>query len=195
MFKYLTPIPDDSKAAVRRKVSCRDQVLEAVIVDAASSHVTAEASRFALQGALADGQYVHQHLGRLQANSRTSGLEIIDRYALSAGGEDVSVIIVARRVSIADTPWWQVDLSVLPQQWPLVPVQSKNIDVPPVDMTCSPWRPPIESICGTLPFGTRRTFGISSRPSSRRWDRDSFKLLPVSEAGPAAPGPSSAHTP
>ena len=30
-FKYLTPIHDDFKAAHRRKVSCRDQVLEAVI--------------------------------------------------------------------------------------------------------------------------------------------------------------------
>ena len=34
-FKYLTPIHDDFKAAHRRKVSCRDQVLEAVIVDTA----------------------------------------------------------------------------------------------------------------------------------------------------------------
>ena len=47
-FKYLTPIHDDFKAAHRRKVSCRDQVLEAVIVDTASSLVTAEAVRFAL---------------------------------------------------------------------------------------------------------------------------------------------------
>ena len=34
-----------------------------VIVDTASSLVTAEAVRFALQSALADSQYVHQHLG------------------------------------------------------------------------------------------------------------------------------------
>ena len=58
IFKYLTPIHDDFKAAHPRKVSCRDQVLEAVIVDTASSLVTAEAVRFALQGALADGHYV-----------------------------------------------------------------------------------------------------------------------------------------
>ena len=54
-FKYLTPIHDDLKAVHRRKVSCRDQVLKAVIVDTASSLVTAEALRFALQSALADG--------------------------------------------------------------------------------------------------------------------------------------------
>ena len=101
MFKYLTPIHDDFKAAHRRKVSCRDQVLEAVIVDMASSLVAAEAVRFALQGALADGQYVHQHLGRLQANSRTSKPEITDRYALGPGVDNVSAIIVARTVSIA----------------------------------------------------------------------------------------------
>ena len=59
--------------------------------------------------ALAHGQYVHQHLGRLQANSRTSSLEIRDRYALGPGVNDVSAIIVARRVSTADTPWWGVD--------------------------------------------------------------------------------------
>ena len=65
-FKYLTPLHDDFKAAHSRKVSCRDQVLEAVIVDTASSLVTAEAVPFALQSSLADGQYVHQQLGRLQ---------------------------------------------------------------------------------------------------------------------------------
>ena len=78
-------------------------------MDTALSIVTAEAVRFALQSALTDGQYVHQHLGRLQANSRTSSLEIIDRYTLGHGVDDVSVIIVVRRVSIADTPWWRVD--------------------------------------------------------------------------------------
>ena len=109
MIKYLTTIHDDFKAAHRHKISCRDQVLEAVIVDTASSLVTAEAVRFALQGALADGQYAHQHLGQLQANSRTSSLKIIDRYALGLGVDDVSAIIVVRRVSIADRPWWRVD--------------------------------------------------------------------------------------
>ena len=109
-FKYLTPIHDDFKAAHRRKVSCRDQVLEAVIVDTASSLVTAEAVRFALQTALADGQYVDQHLGRLQEEgSRTDMLEDIDRYALSPEVDDISAIIVVGRVSIADTPWWRVD--------------------------------------------------------------------------------------
>ena len=110
MFKYLTPIHDDFKAVHRCKVRCCDQVLQAVVVDTASSLVTAEAVRFALQGALPDGQYVHQHLGRLQANSRTSSLEITDRYALSPGVNDDSGIIVARRVSIANTPWWRVDM-------------------------------------------------------------------------------------
>ena len=43
MFKYLTQIHDDFKAAHQRKVSCRDQVLETVFVDMASSLVTAEA--------------------------------------------------------------------------------------------------------------------------------------------------------
>ena len=61
-FKYLTPMHDDLKAAHRRKVSCRDKVLEAVIVHTASTLVTAEGIRFALQSDLADGQYVHQHL-------------------------------------------------------------------------------------------------------------------------------------
>ena len=65
MFKYLTPIHDDFKAAHPRKVSSRDQVLEAVIVDMASTLVTAEVVRFALQDALANVQYVHQHLRRL----------------------------------------------------------------------------------------------------------------------------------
>ena len=109
MFKHLTPIHDDFKAAHRRNVHCRDQVFEAVFVDTASSLVTTGAVQFAFQDALADGQYVHQHLGRLQANSRTSSLEITDRYALGPGADDVSGIIVARRVSIADTPWWRVD--------------------------------------------------------------------------------------
>ena len=107
MFKYLTPIHDDFKAAHRCKVSCRDLVLEAVIVHTASILVTAEAVLFPLQGALADGEYVHQHLGRLQTNS--SSLEIIDRYALGPGVDNVSVIIVAQRGLIADTPWWRVD--------------------------------------------------------------------------------------
>ena len=54
MFKHLTPINDDFKAAQRRNVDCRDQVLEAVIVDTASSLVTAEVVQFALQDALAN---------------------------------------------------------------------------------------------------------------------------------------------
>ena len=53
---------------------------------------------------------MHQHLGRLQADSPTDTLEIIDRYALGPGVDDVSAIIVARRLSIADTPWWRVDM-------------------------------------------------------------------------------------
>ena len=109
-FKYLTPIHEDFKAAHRRKVSCRDQVLEAVIVDTASSLVTAEAVRFALQSSLADGHYVHQHLGRLQEEgSRTDTLEIVDRYALGPEKDDISAVIVVRRLSIADTPWWRVN--------------------------------------------------------------------------------------
>ena len=56
MFKYLTLIQDDFNAAHRRKVHCRDQVFEAVIVVTASSLVTAEAVQFALQSTLADGQ-------------------------------------------------------------------------------------------------------------------------------------------
>ena len=81
-----------------------------VIVDTASSLVNAEAVRFALQSALADGQYVHQHLRRLQEEgSRTDMLEVIDRYAPGPGVDDVSAIIVVRRVSIADKPWWRVD--------------------------------------------------------------------------------------
>ena len=109
MFKYLTPIHDDFKAAHPRHVHCRDQVPEAVIVDTASSLVTAEAVRFALQDAVADGQYVHQHLGRLQANSRTSSLDITEGYAFGPWVDDVPAIIVAQRVSIPDTPWWRVD--------------------------------------------------------------------------------------
>ena len=108
-FMYLTPIHDDFKAAHRRKVSCGDQVLKAVLVDTTSSLVTAAAVQFALQSSLADGQYVHQHLGRLQEEaSRTDMLEVIDRYALGPGVDEVSAIIVVRRVSIADTPWWRV---------------------------------------------------------------------------------------
>ena len=81
-----------------------------VIINTASSLVTAGAVRFALQSALDDGQYVHQHLGRLQEEgSRTDMLEVIDRYALGPEVDDVSAIIVVRQVSIADTPWWRVD--------------------------------------------------------------------------------------
>ena len=81
-----------------------------VIFDTVSSLATAEAVRFALQSALADGQYVHQHLGRLQEEgSRTDMLEVIDRYALGPRVDDVSAIIVLRRVSFPDTPWWRVD--------------------------------------------------------------------------------------
>ena len=36
-------------------------------------------------------------------------LEVIDRYALGPGVDDVSAIIVVRRVSVADTLWWRVD--------------------------------------------------------------------------------------
>ena len=173
IFQYLTPIHDDFKAAHQRKVSCRDQVLEAVIVDTASSLVAAEAVRFALQGGLSDGQYVHQHLGRLQANLRTSSLPITDRYALGPGVDDVSAIIVARRVSIADTPWWRVDTQT-------GQFYHGSATGPPVEMTRCPSRPPIKWICGTLPSGSRRTFGTSSRPSHKHWDRDRFELLPVS---------------
>ena len=77
MFKYLTPIHDDFKAAHQRKVSCRDKVLQAVIVDTASSLVTAEAARFALQGALADGQYLRRlklHGRKRQKVSKIQGL-------------------------------------------------------------------------------------------------------------------------
>ena len=35
-------------------------------------------------------------------------LEVIDRYALGPEVDDVSAIIVVRRVSIADTSWWRV---------------------------------------------------------------------------------------
>ena len=119
MFKYLMSILHDFKAAYRRNVQCQDQVLEAAIVNTASSLVTAEAVLFALHSALADGQYLHQHLGRLQVHSRTCSLEIIDRYALGLGVDDVSAIIIAPRVSIADTPWLargHANWSVLPQR-------------------------------------------------------------------------------
>ena len=36
-------------------------------------------------------------------------LEVINRYTLGPEVDDVSAIIVVRRVSIADTPWWRVD--------------------------------------------------------------------------------------
>ena len=36
-------------------------------------------------------------------------LEVIDRYALGPEVDDVSAVIVVRRVSIADTPWLRVD--------------------------------------------------------------------------------------
>ena len=36
-------------------------------------------------------------------------LEVIDRYALGSGVDDISAIIVVRRVSMGDTPWWRVD--------------------------------------------------------------------------------------
>ena len=36
-------------------------------------------------------------------------LEVIDRYALGPGVDDVSAIIVVRLVLIADTPWWRVN--------------------------------------------------------------------------------------
>ena len=104
MIKYLTPIQNDFQAAHRRNVHCRDKVFDAVIVDTASSLVTAEACPFALQSTLPDRQYVHQHLSRLQADSRTVTLKIIDRYTLGPGDDDVSAIIVVRRLSIADTP-------------------------------------------------------------------------------------------
>ena len=41
--------------------------------------------------------------------SGTDMLEVIDRYALGPEVDDVSAIIVVRRVSIADTPWWRID--------------------------------------------------------------------------------------
>ena len=180
-FKYLTPIHDDFKAAHGHKVSCRDQVLEAVIVDTASSLVTAEAVRFALQSSLADGQYVHQHLGRLQEEgSRTDMLEVIDRYALGPGVHDVSAIIVVRRVSIADMPWWRVDTRTVSSTtaWPLVLVRRKPIDGLLVDMTCSPSKSPIGPICGARTLGNRRSFGISIRPTHKHWDLDNFERLP-----------------
>ena len=45
----------------------------------------------------------HQNLGRLQGDSRTEMLNIIDRYGHVHNGREVNVVIVARRLSIADT--------------------------------------------------------------------------------------------
>ena len=89
MFKYLTPTQTNFPADQRWNVHCRDQVFQAVIVNIASSLVTADAVPFALQNTLADGQYVQQYLGRLQADSRTDTLKITDRNALGPG-DDVS---------------------------------------------------------------------------------------------------------
>ena len=52
---------------------------------------------------------VENHLGRLQGDSRTEMLKIIDGYGHVHNCKEVNVVIVARRLSIADTQWWQVD--------------------------------------------------------------------------------------
>ena len=51
----------------------------------------------------------HQNLGRLQGDSRTEMLQIIDRYGHVHNCREVNVVIVARRLSIADTRLWRVD--------------------------------------------------------------------------------------
>ena len=46
------------------------------------------------------------NLGRLQGDSRTKMLKIIDRYGHVHNCREVNVVIVARRLLIADTRWW-----------------------------------------------------------------------------------------
>ena len=65
--------------------------------------------RFALQRTLPDGQYVQQNLGRLQSNSQTEMFDIADGCGDGRNPTDVNVIIVVRRVLLADTRWWQND--------------------------------------------------------------------------------------
>ena len=51
----------------------------------------------------------HQNLGRVQGDSRTEMLKIIDRYGHVHNCREVSVVMVARRLPIANTRWWRVD--------------------------------------------------------------------------------------
>ena len=51
----------------------------------------------------------HQNLGRLQGDSRTEMLKIIDQYGHVHNCREVNVVIVTRKLSIADTRWWRAD--------------------------------------------------------------------------------------
>ena len=146
MFEDLTPIHDDFKVAHRRNVHCRDQVLEAVIVDTASSLVTAETVRLALQDALADGQYVHQHVGQPQANSRTSSLEITDQYVVDLGSTTSAQSSLLGEFQLPTHRGGQSTRGLVSSTtvMPLVPVRTKHTDGPPIEVTRCPSRPPIE---------------------------------------------------
>ena len=109
MFKFLTPIRLDFKAAHEGNARCRDFVFATVIADMAGCLVTVQPVPFAMQSTLPDGQYVQQNVGPLEADSGTEVFQIVKRYGPSPGPDEARPIILPRRVCIAYTRWWTVD--------------------------------------------------------------------------------------
>ena len=181
MLHFLTPIKTDFPAAHRQNVHWRDYAFDAVIVNTAPSIVTAEAVRFALQSTLADGQYVHQHLCRLQDDSPTATVKILNRYGFRPGPDNISAIMVARTLSIADTPWWQIHLRTgqffYRDAASLAPARS--MDALLVNMMHNPSRQLIDRTFGTIPYGSNRVSGTSTLPERGRWVLGSIEPLPA----------------
>ena len=179
MFKYLTPIHGDFKAARRRNVHCRDLVLEAVIINTASSLVTAEAVQFALQDALANRQYVQQHLGyskptleQAVSRSLTDTPPVLE----STTSAQSSLLGEFRSPTHRGAESTR-ELVNSTTTMPLVLVRSKHTDGPLVEMTRCPSRPPIEQIFGTLPSGGRRTFWNFFTTKSQTLGPGQFRAL------------------
>ena len=74
----------------------------------ANGLVSAEAVRFALHSVLLDTDYLHQHIGGLQFDSRT---EMLKQYGHVHCTRDVNVVMILQRLAIADTGGWRADTS------------------------------------------------------------------------------------
>ena len=130
MFKYLTPIHDDFKAAHPRKASCCDQVLEAVIVDTASSLVTAEAVRFALQVVSPMASMcINTSVDSKQTLRPAVSRSLTDTLSVQGSATSaLSSLLGESRSPTRRAGESPRELVSSTTAWPLVPVESKHID-------------------------------------------------------------------